>query len=292
MRRLLISFSGGRTSGYMTWRILQEWRDRYDDIIVLFANTGCEHEKTLEFVHNCDKHLGFNTVWLESVPQDEFGKGCVAKVVNFETASRDGTPFEAAVKRYGIFNASSPNCTGKLKVDPIRNYVRGIGWKSKTYDQCIGIRADEIDRMSPVAQAERILYPLVKWGVDKTMVLDWWGNQAFDLDLPEHLGNCVWCWKKSDRKLLTIAKDTPEFFELPMKMEKKYHTWESKRTGNVIKDAVFFRNHRSAKDIIAASQEPFIPWTPTAAQQQMGLFSLDEMDISNGCSESCEVEYI
>lgn len=292
-RRLVISFSGGRTSGYMTWRILQEWRDNYDTIIVLFANTGCEHEKTLEFVNNCDKFFGFNTVWLESVPQQQLGKGCQGKVVTFETASRNGEPFEAAIKRYGIFNAAVPNCTDRLKVMPMRHYVREtLGWKLGTYQQCVGIRADEIDRMSVRAEQNRIIYPLIKWNITKTMVLDWWANQAFDLDLEEHLGNCVWCWKKTDRKLMTIAKDNPEFFDFPIAMEEKYHTWTSPKNGRVIEGKCFFRNNRTAKDIIAASKTPFIPWTPTVAQQQMGLFSLDEMDISNGCSESCDVEYI
>jgi len=54
----------------------------------------------------------------------------------------------------------------------------------------------------------------------------------------------------------------------------------------------FFRGRRTTKDIIAASKTPFIEWSPTAAQQQIGMFSLDEMDISNGCTESCEVDFI
>jgi len=65
-----VSFSGGRTSAYMTKLLLDNWSDRYD-FIVTFANTGLEHPKTLEFVRNCDDHFGFNTVWLEAVVQRE-----------------------------------------------------------------------------------------------------------------------------------------------------------------------------------------------------------------------------
>ena len=46
-----------------------------------FANTGQEHEKTLDFIHNCDTHFNFNTVWIEAVISKEKrcwykSKGC------------------------------------------------------------------------------------------------------------------------------------------------------------------------------------------------------------------------
>jgi hypothetical protein len=293
MSRLVVSFSGGRTSGYMTKRVLDTWRDRYDDIVVIFANTGQEHEKTLEFVHNCDVYFGFNTVWVEGVPQETIGVGSKAKVVTYETASRQGEPFEAAIKRYGLPSASAPICSDRLKVVPVRNYIREIlGWNSKTYDQILGIRADEIDRMSMHAEANRVKYPLIGWGVTKTMVLDWWKEQPFDLGLEELYGNCVWCWKKSDRKLYTIAKNTPEYFDFPARMEELYHTWQSPTHGGVVTGQSFFRKHRKAVDIIATSKTPFIEWTPGNSITQMGLFSMDEMDYSNGCSDSCEVEFV
>lgn len=59
--RLLVLFSGGRTSAYMTYRILKEYADQYE-IVVCFANTGRENPETLDFVRDCDQHFGFNTV--------------------------------------------------------------------------------------------------------------------------------------------------------------------------------------------------------------------------------------
>ena len=292
VRRLVVSFSGGRTSAYMTKRILDTWQDRYDDIVVLFANTGQEHEKTLEFVHNCDVHFGFNTVWLEAEPQEEYGIGCHGKIVDYETASRNGEPYEAAIKKYGIFSPDNPVCTDRLKMMPIKHYVRKqLQWKPRTHEQAIGIRVDEIDRMSMHAEKNRIIYPLIKWAITKTMVLDWWADQSFDLGLDEHYGNCVWCWKKSERKLLTIAKNDPQYFEFPARMEAENGTYTNSK-GVHFENQVFFRKHMSANDIIARSKEPFIEWRPGIEQQQMGLFSLDEMDYGSGCSESCEVEGI
>ena len=48
-KTLVISFSGGRTSGYMTKKLL-ETKKKWKEVLVLFANTGQEHEKTLEFI--------------------------------------------------------------------------------------------------------------------------------------------------------------------------------------------------------------------------------------------------
>lgn len=46
---------------------------------------------------------------------------------------------------------------------------------------------------------------------EKQDVLDWWGTQSFDLGIPEHLGNCVFCIKKGVNKVALAAKDELEF---------------------------------------------------------------------------------
>jgi hypothetical protein len=102
-----------------------------------------------------------------------------------------------------------------------------------------------------------------------------------DLDLPEHLGNCVTCWKKSDRKLLTIAKENPSAFDFMDRMEKTYSCH-----GPGGKAAVFFRNHRSAQEMLALSKMPFKPFVPGAFQMEM--FD-PELDMQSACGESCEV---
>ena len=53
----IISFSGGRTSGFMLWNIINAYGGKLpDDVFVCFANTGREIEHTLEFVNECEKH--------------------------------------------------------------------------------------------------------------------------------------------------------------------------------------------------------------------------------------------
>lgn len=62
----LISFSGGRTSGYMLWHILDAHGGALPaDVHVCFANTGKEREETLRFVHDCETHWGVRIHWLE-----------------------------------------------------------------------------------------------------------------------------------------------------------------------------------------------------------------------------------
>ena len=52
-----ISFSGGRTSAYMLYKILEAHdMSLPSEAIVCFANTGKECEETLEFVRDCEKN--------------------------------------------------------------------------------------------------------------------------------------------------------------------------------------------------------------------------------------------
>lgn len=44
----------------------------------------------------------------------------------------------------------------------------------------------------------------------KEDVLTWWKSQPFDLQLEEHLGNCVFCIKKGINKVALAMRDEPE----------------------------------------------------------------------------------
>ena len=61
-----ISFSGGRTSGYMLWKILDAWGGKLPQHLrVTFANTGKEMPQTLDFVRACGERWDVDIVWLE-----------------------------------------------------------------------------------------------------------------------------------------------------------------------------------------------------------------------------------
>jgi len=285
---LVISFSGGRTSAFMTKWVLDNWKDKYE-IIVVFANTGKEREETLEFVQQCATYFNFNCIWVEAVTNPQYRKGVSAKVVNYKTASRNGEPFIAMVAKHGMPNVNSPICTRELKKNAINAYVRSIGWKK--YYTAIGIRADEIDRISPTAKQQRLLYPLVSHiPTAKHDINKFWNGQPFDLRLKPYEGNCDLCFKKSLRKLMTIVKQNPDLVPWWGELEKQYSWFVpiSKRKNEKIKPPLYcFRSNKSIFDIVEMAKRPFVP-APDDSKYVPSLFDL-ELDVSNGCSESCEV---
>lgn len=141
--KLLVSFSGGRTSGYMLWWILNCWEDRDNwDIIVVFANTGKEDEETLKFVQSCSEKFNIQIVWVEGEPKwtpprvTKNGKkrpggwwGVKHHVVDFTTACRDGLVFERFISKLGIPSTNAPWCSKQMKQKTIKAYLKSIGWK-------------------------------------------------------------------------------------------------------------------------------------------------------------------
>ncbi|MGG6677571.1 UNVERIFIED_CONTAM: hypothetical protein KWF28_15020 [Acinetobacter baumannii] len=247
-----ISFSGGRTSAYLTYYLLRNFSHLYN-FIVTFANTGIEHEKTLEFVDNCDKYFNFNTVWLEPVINPQKRVGTTHKVVSFETATRSTDLFEQMIEKYGIPNKVYKHCTRELKIRPMDSYIRSLGLKPKEIPTAIGIRIDESRRCTKKAEEYNFRYPLVtEHPVDKQFILDWWSNQEFDLDLDEWDGNCNMCFEKSFPKLLKQLETNPKALDFHLRME-RIHGQTNNQHG--MPDRVFFRQNYSALDILKMSRQ-------------------------------------
>jgi hypothetical protein len=294
-QKLLISFSGGRTSAFMTKWLLDNKKDVFE-MFVVFSNTGREHEETLQFVKKCDEELNFNTIWIEPVTNDKKGIGMRAKVVDFYTANRTGQPFEDVIKKYSIPNRTSPFCSEYMKKNTIRSFMKEqMGLNKKEYQTAIGIRADEFDRMSVHRKKDRIIYPLISMiPTKKEDVNKFWINMPFDLQIKSYEGNCKTCWKKSIRKLMTIAKERPSDFDWDIDMENKYENYipeGRKNNPNIKLPLRLHRGNLSAKDIISMSKEPFELAKDESKNityyEQLTLFGI-ELDSSNGCEESCE----
>ena len=286
-KRLVVSFSGGETSGYMAQWILANWRDRYDEIRCTFANTGQENEETLEFVRQCDEFFGLGVVWVEAVVHPGERKGSTHRIVDFATASRNGEPFEAVIAKYGIPNQASPGvCTRELKLNAMKSYLRSIGWAANTYDTAIGIRADEMERGAEArAKMERLVYPLMhEHPRTKPQINAYWAAMPFRLNLKGYQGNCKWCWKKTLRKHLTILSENPEFYDFPERMEKLYGMTGA-RAAKTGKPQVFFRREQSTLDLRAlAAKGGFEHYHDDAR-----IYNDETLDRQAGCSESCEV---
>jgi hypothetical protein len=250
-KNLLVSFSGGETSAFMAQWIKKHLENKYDNVLYVFANTGLENEQTLEFVQKCDDYWKLNVQWVECLVNPESGKGTKYWLTDFDNAKRNGEPFEAMISKYGIPNQSAPICTRELKLRPINAF--GKDWfNGKKYDTAIGIRMDEFDRMNEKAKEMRLIYPLISKDMipaTKAMINFFWHQMPFSLELKGYQGNCVTCWKKSDKKLFQIYKENPKAFDFMDRMERKYPL-----NFNTGKKEVFFRGNRSATDIMCEAE--------------------------------------
>lgn len=273
--QLVVSFSGGLTSAYLSKRLQDS--GKYD-LHFIFANTGLEHPATLEFVRRCDREFGLNLVWLEAVVNPTHGIGITHKVVSFETASRFGEPFEAFIAKSGIPNANKPQCSDRLKELVIESYKRSAGLTGVSH--ALGIRRDEPKRRSKSAKKYNLCYPMLDWPefmADKLDVVDFWDTMPFTLGIEPHEGNCETCWKKSDKKLWLLALEHPERFAFMMSMEHKYRHVKPNDDGQ---PRVFFRRNRSTLDILREAAQ----LDARTLRKMIGA----DVESDSGCSESCE----
>lgn len=290
-KRLAVSFSSGETSALMARRLLASYRDLgYEEIRVVMANTSEENEESLVFANLCDQKYGLDLVLLEAVQHPGERKAATHREVTFETASRNGEVFEAAIQKYGIPNRAFKHCTRVLKQTPIQSYLSSLGWATDSYDLAIGIRADEIDRMSD-SGAQRKLYPFISiWPTTKPMVNSDWTGQPFRVEIKGYQQNCRWCWKKSLRKHYTMILENPSNYAFPARMEDCYSCVGPEFAKGTEPGYVrtFFQGNRSTRRLIAEAQALGPEFVP--AEDDRMIFDT-ELDAPGGCgdSESCEV---
>ena len=215
-----ISFSGGATSAYMLWRILQAHGGTLpDDVHVCFANTGKEREETLRFVHECATRWHVRVRWLEWRTRrttDDAGNvlpfDARYEEVGFNSASRDGRPFAdlIAVKGYTP-NAVTRFCTSELKVRVMGWFMRAQGYEHWT--SIVGLRHDEQHRVAksrkPNKERWTSALPLDDAKVSKRDVQRFWNAQPFRLQLLPFEGNCDGCFLKARPKLWEIERTAP-----------------------------------------------------------------------------------
>ena len=198
-----ISFSGGRTSAYMLWRVLQSNGGLPAEAQVLFANTGKEDEATLRFVQDCSERWGVPITWLEW--QDAVEPRDRLKVVDFASAARNGEPFAELIKKKNYLpNPVTRFCTVDLKIKPFANYLRHhLEWDE--WDNMVGIRNNEPRRVAKIranpsdgVKGIYRLMPLADANITRQDISRFWMSQPFDLGLPNingvtYHGNCDLC---------------------------------------------------------------------------------------------------
>ena len=266
-KNLLVSFSGGETSAFMAQWLWKHKQDEYEMLFV-FANTGQENEETLQFVDKCENEFGFKINWIECDVKDGKGNGTSFTLTDFKNAKRNGEPFEQVIKKYGIPNPAFLHCTRELKMNPIKAFAKSI-WGKEKYYLAIGIRVDEFDRMNDKFRELRIIYPLIsEIPMTKPKINFWWKQQSFRLNLKGYQGNCVTCYKKSDKKLFQIAKENPNAFDFFDRMEQEYGNGQQ-----------IFRQNRTTKQILEQAKD----WNGNVIDDSQNITIQTDL-----FSESCE----
>lgn len=258
----LISFSGGRTSGYMLYKILESYDGVLpDDVHVTFANTGKEMPETLGFINDCAVNWNVNVRWLELDIHDE-RPIYRTKEVTYETASRNGEPFEAMIKRKKMLpNVAMRLCTVIMKIDVMNRFMRQQGYKE--WANVVGLRYDEPSRVAKQRKQNESgknkwtsLVPLYDNKVMVEDVSEFWENNDFDLKLPNHngktqAGNCDLCFLKGVKTLVQIIKEKPELADWWIEQEQKIEKLNvgTKYENKTVSTATFNKT-RSYKDLV------------------------------------------
>lgn len=249
-KNLLVSFSGGETSAYMAQWLWKNKQEEYN-IVFVFANTGLENYETIYFIKRVSEYFGFTTHIIEAVINPEKGIGATYReVFQMGKTYMEGEPFIEMCKKFGLPNMASPHCTRELKQVPIEKFAKDY-FKGKPYYTAIGIRSDEIDRMSVRKKERKLIYPLISdVEMTKKKINFFWKMQPFRLELKGYEGNCVFCWKKSDKKLALLERERGHYalnvmgFGIEFEFAEHY---VNKKLENPIR---MYRGNKSLHDII------------------------------------------
>lgn len=289
----VVLFSGGRTSGLMLKKLIDQYPDFHERFLVCFANTGKEMPQTLDFVHEVEVRERISIVWLEYnnikaglipagiFPTERRNKNLARatsagqtahwfNVVNYETASRDGKPFDKMLNWASVLpNQGARMCSVQLKIRTVMRYLFSIGLKE--YAPIIGIRKDEEHRVLEILASadafEHPQFPMVDWLVDENEVLKFWRENDYDLKLESYQGNCDLCFLKATHKRIRIARENPELIGW-------WKDWEATKSNTCDGDGKFFRKG-----------QPYSKIEQLATQTGFLELPANDVDISCSCVE-------
>ncbi len=186
----------------------------YPDAVFVFMDTGAEHEATYEFIKQVDDYFGLNLVCMRTVVSDKWREGVNYRIIGIDEIGHDLQPWRDMSLKYGLPYKGGEFCTDRMKTTPCKKYLDDT-YGAGNYHIWLGMRIDEPKRIKP---REGFSYLADISDFEKQDVLDWWAKMPFDLQLKEHLGNCVFCIKKGINKVALAAKDEPQLADKFIKM--------------------------------------------------------------------------
>ena len=269
----VVSFSGGRTSAKLTLLAIEKYGT--DAVRVVFMDTGAEHPKTYEFIRNLVDVFGVDLVCLRGDFSQPLGKGVEYKVVPLSECKFDLKPFSGMMKKYGTPYIGGMFCTDRMKLQPFKKFCNAELGKDN-YTTLLGIRVDEPKRLK---EKKGIQYLAEICDDEKQDIINWWSEQVFDLEIPEWLGNCVFCPKKSNLKLAAAQRDEPELYLKWLEMLYSDSVRVDDNTGHWSK---MYRGKQSLESLIAT-------FDGSTGKEIKARIRGSKMIDTNSCSESCEV---
>lgn len=269
----VVSFSGGRTSAYLCKLMIDKFG--VENVDFIFMDTGAEHPKTYEFIKKVNNEFGLNLIYLRGDFNQPLGRGVDYKVVNVDDIKPDLKPFSEMMTKYGVPYIGGMFCTDRMKLTPFKKYCNDTYGKGN-YETWLGIRADEPRRLG---EKKGIRYLAEISDFEKQDVLDFWKDMDFDLDIPEQLGNCVFCPKKSNLKLAAAQRDEPEFYVNWLDMLYGDSVRVDNKTGHWSK---MYRGQQSLEQLIAT-------FDGSTGEEIKSRMRGAKMQDTGSCSESCEV---
>lgn len=278
------------SSGYSSVMMAVKMKEWYPDhnIINVMANTSKERIESLEFMDKCDKHFGLNLIWVEAEINQEAGVGTSYKLCKYEDLKTNGEIFEDGIKKYGIASVANKWCNREMKTVPMKKFADDI-FGSNNYSIAIGIRIDEIDRVSNSYDSNNIFYPLIEHDIDHKARNRFWADSHIRITIPAFKGNCDFCFEKSKRKLLTIIQEDGEMVsDWWNKMENMYShiPIDGKDVYNsfACNGGHFFgRGNKPVVDLIQMAKQPFRKATDEY------IYENELFDFESDCGVNCSI---
>ena len=278
-----INFSGGRSSGYMLYHILDAHQKKLPkNTVVVFANTSKERLETYDFINQVGKEFKIKIHWVEMIYKKDQSPQYQFQETDYKNAKRGGEIFKSLIisKNYYLPSSLKRFCTSDLKITPIRNFIRHhFNYKKDNFRVVLGIRSDEEKRFNKFNNKERtnlnrndkqeILMPMVYADVIEQDIFNFWNKQSFDLKLKPDESNCDLCFLKGKRKKINIMHNHPELADWWIDMEKMAFNNRS----NVPLEYCRFDMNNSYSDLFKRTNQEEID------------FNDDEQGISCFCSD-------
>tara|TARA_R110002096_G_C14377412_1_gene705404 strand:- start:31 stop:843 length:813 start_codon:yes stop_codon:yes gene_type:complete len=264
---------------------MKEWYPNHN-IIFAMANTSKEREESLCFMNECDNYFNLKMDWIEAEFHEK-GKGVTHNIVTYKNLKRNGEIFEAGIKKFGIPSVINKWCNRDMKVIPLKKYADDI-FGLNNYSIAVGIRIDEMDRVSKDYKTNNVFYPLIENKISTRERNLFWKDQPIQIKIPAYKGNCDLCFEKSNRKLMTIIKEEPEKIIWWDEMLKKYSTIsiEGKPAYNNFAEnggINFYRKNKTIADLVELSKQPFKMATDEY------IYENDLFDLEGDCGSGCKV---